>query len=153
MDGDQGSGLNPASSPTPPLRIRKQPIPVRVSRRQSLNNRNKSLKHSSNPSYPPRTSSILRDTNTSSKANCHEKIYSRRRKINASSSRSATSNAVCTSISDPSIGNSTARSTVPSYKERYLSGSTEIIGDFVPVNAEMALPSREAEQHTHFSNA
>jgi hypothetical protein len=154
MDIDQDPDRSLPSSPPKPLRIRKQPSPVRVSRPRHPSKDNKTPKHSSNPSYPPRTSSLRRDNDTAAAGdvNCREKIHSRQRGKHSSTGRPTQSSVASTSIFGPSIGGSAARSTVSSYKERYLSGSTDIIGDFVPVSADMALPTRKAEHQTGFSD-
>jgi hypothetical protein len=154
MDIDQDPDRSLPSSPPKPLRIRKQPSPAQVLRPQHPSKDNKAPKHSNNPSYPPRTSSLRKDNDTAAagNANYRKKIHSRQRGKHSSTGRPTPSSASSTSISGPSIGDSAARSTVSSYKERYLSSSTDIIGDFVPVNADMALPTRKAEHQTGFSD-
>jgi len=151
MDRGQRLDQDPPSSPTKPLRIRKQPSPVRVSRSQqpSDGDSNRPPRHSSHQHYPPRTSSLLgeNDSGVSGKGKSRERIHGRQKGDNSSTGRSMPSNTAYNSISDPPIGDFTERSTVSSLKERYLSGSTEITGDFVPVNADMAFSSREAEHH------
>lgn len=146
MDINQGIGRVPSSSPTKPLCIRKQPSQVCVARsQQHLNNNNNPSKISSDRSYPPRTSSLRRynDPDGSDRANRREKSHSRESSDNSSAVRSALSKAEGTSIFDTSIAGSpsVARSTVSSYKEHYFSGSSEIIGNFVPLDpADMAFP-------------
>jgi len=157
MDRGEGHDQDPPSSPTRPLCIRKQPSPVRLSRPQHRieGDSVKPPKNSSRQRYPPRTSSLLRDNDSGVSRKCKrgESIHGRQKSDNSPTSKSLPSNPVHNSISDPSFGDSTAHSTVSSLKERYLSGSTDIIGDFIPVNADMAFLSRKAEHRTVSPNA
>ncbi len=156
METGQGPSQDPPSSPTRPLRIRKHLSPLRLPRPQQVSeDGKKARKHSSNQRHPPRTSSLLRDKNAdaSGKVTNRERAHGGQKRSNSWTGQSAPSNAACTSTSDPFMDKSTAQSAVSSFKERYLSGSTEILGDFVPVNIDMALPSRRTEQHTVSCNA
>jgi hypothetical protein len=156
MDINQGLGQVPPSSPTKPLRICKEPRQVRVARSQQLNNN--LSKHSNSPSHPPRTSSLRRynDLNTSCRANCREKTHHRQKSDNSPVIRSALSRREFTNFSDTPIGHSrsTTRSTISSYKEHYLSGSSEIIGNFVLLDsANMVTPPPKAESNRAFPEA
>jgi hypothetical protein len=157
MDINHDRGQVPPSSPTKPLRIRKQPSQIHVARSQQQLNNNSS-KHSSNPSFPPRTSPLRRynDPDASGRTNCQEKTHTRQKSDNTSTLRSTVSQRENISISDNSFGQSpsTARSTVSSYKEHYLSGSSEIIGNFVPLDsANMVIPPPKAESNGAFPSA
>ena len=157
MDRDQEPDQHLPSSPTKPLRICKQPSPVKLSRSQppSDSDNIKQSKHSSRQRYPPRTSSLLRGNESGASGKCRrrEKSHGHHKKDHSSIDRSMPPNPAYNNIPDPPVGDSIAHSTVPSLKERYLSGSTEIIGDFMPVNADMVVPSREAEHQPDFSCA
>jgi hypothetical protein len=156
MDINQGTARVPPSSPPRPLRIRKQPNHTCAARSQQQPN-NKPSNPSSNPSYPPRTSSLRRYNNpdASNSTKRGEKNHRRQKSDNSSTVRSTLSRTECTSIFDTSIGGSpsTARSTVSNYKQYYLSGSSEIIGNFVPLEStDMAFPLPEAEHNRSFPN-
>jgi hypothetical protein len=143
MDINHGPGRVPPSSATQPLRIHKQHSPLRTSQSQHLNNDNYQPK-SISTNYPPRTSSLLRDNdrNASSRANPREKSHGRQNSNNSSIGRLTQSSAACTSISDPLIRGS--RSVPRSPISSYHSGSSEIIGNFIPVDTvNMNLPSVE----------
>jgi hypothetical protein len=152
MDINQGPGQVPSSSPTQPLRIRKQHSPLRIARSQHPSSDTSQPKPSSTH-YPPRTSSLRRDNDrdASSRTSSHQESYGRQKSNNSSTGRSTQSSAANTSISDPLIrgSQSAPRSPVSSYH----SGSSEIIGNFIPVDTvNMALPPLE-EHLTGFPNA
>jgi len=157
MDINQGTGRLLPSSPPRPLRIRKKPSPARVARSQQQLNNSKPSKPSNNPSYPPRTSSLRRnnDEDASGRAHRGEKSHRRQKSGHSSTVRSTLSRTEYPSIFDASTGGSpsTARSTVSSYKEHYLSGSSEIMGNFVPLEStDMAIQLPKAENRA-FPNA
>lgn len=157
MDINQGTGQLPPSSPPRLLRIRKQPSPVRVACSQQQLNNSKPSKPSNNPSYPPRTSSLRgnNDVDASDRAHRGEKSHRRQKSGHSSTVRSTLSRTGCPSIFDTSIGgsSSTVRSTISSYKEHYLSGSSEITGNFVPLtSADMAIQLPKADNRA-FPNA
>lgn len=150
IDMDQERGRLPRSSPTKPLRLRNQPSPDRIARNQHLNDDNYQPKPS-DTRYPPRTTSLHRgnDQDAFSRAHSREKNHGRQKSNNSSTGMSTLSSAAYTSISDPSARGS--KSTAPSPVSSYHSGSTEIIGNFVPVDtAHMALSPLEEERHTGF---
>lgn len=150
IDMDQERGRLPRSSPTKPLRLRNQPSPDRIARNQHLNDDNYQPKPS-DTRYPPRTTSLHRgnDQDAFSRAHSREKNHGRQKSNNSSTGMSTLSSAAYTSISDPSARGS--KPTAPSPVSSYHSGSTEIIGNFVPVDtAHMALSPLEEERHTGF---
>jgi hypothetical protein len=150
MDIDQERSRLPHSSPTKPLRLRNQPSPDRIARSQHLNDDN----HQPKPRdtrYPPRTTSLRKgnDQDAFSRAYPRKKNHGRQKSNNSSTGRSTLSSAAYTSISDPSVRGS--KSTAPSPVSSYHSGSTEIIGNFVPVDTvNMTLSPLEEERHTGF---
>lgn len=156
QEPDRAQRSSPA--PTKPLRIHKQPSPSRVARSQRSCDSNRTPGHFNATRYPPRTSSLRKDgdKNMVARDNCRVKNRVPQNNNNFSPVHSTQSTAVSTSIYDTSIAGSqsTARSTVSSFKELYISDSAEIIGNFVPVNTvEMVLPSLIADDYTNLSDA
>jgi hypothetical protein len=150
MDIDQERSQIPRSSPTKPSRLRNQHSPDRIAQNQHLNDENYRPKPS-DTRYPPRTTSLHRDNEQDafSRAYPRKKNHGRQKSNNSSTGRSTLSSAAYTSISDPSVRGS--KSTAPSPVSSFHSGSTEIIGNFIPVdNANMALSPLEEERYTGF---
>ncbi len=150
MDIDQERGRLSRSSPTKPLRFRNHLSPDRIARNQHLNEDNYQPK-TSDTRYPPRITSFHRgnDQDAFRRAHSRKKNHGRQKSNNSSTGKSTLSSAAYTSIYDPSVHSS--KSTAPSPMSSYHSGSTEIIGNFVPVDtAHMALSPLEEERHSGF---
>lgn len=154
MDLGQDATRIPPRSPIKPkpLHVRKQSSHVQLARSQQHLNENKTYQeHYKTPVYPPRTSSIREVVQSFDIPQDHATLAEPPSGL-VSTTRSSLSSyrdryISVTSPELPSTGVSTTRSTAASYKESYLSNaSPEIMGDFVPINPlDMAYRSATAE--------
>ncbi|KAH9224493.1 hypothetical protein DL95DRAFT_452248 [Leptodontidium sp. 2 PMI_412] len=156
----QGPSMDPSSefaqplihSHTKPLQIRKPSGQLRVAQsHQQLNGNAPNHGVSSSPIYPPRRSSIrnFNELNASPPSRSRENGHQRQHSDTPSAFRSTISSKgdffsdTSVDASTPSMTSPhTARSTVSSNHAHYLSDSSGIIGNFVPVGA-----NKMANQH------
>jgi len=131
---DGASHISHSPSRPKPLHIRKQSSQIHIANQHNSSNHSEIV-------HPPRTSSIRsRHPADSEIFNLHSTCTKTPSVVE--SAPSAHSSYRAQYISDTSINSpSTARSTVSSYKGRYLSrASSEIMGDFIPVDASDMTP-------------
>ncbi|PVH88715.1 hypothetical protein DL98DRAFT_622222 [Cadophora sp. DSE1049] len=148
----------PVNSDTRPLQSRKPSGQLRVARSQQQLNINESNHGiSSSPVYPPRRSSIrnFNDLNVSPSSRYREHSHQRQHSDTPSAYRSTISSKgdlfsdTSFDASTPSMTTShTTRSTGSSNHEHYLSDSSGIIGNFVPVGG-----SKMSNQHASSSSS
>ncbi|KAG4444426.1 hypothetical protein IFR05_000017 [Cadophora sp. M221] len=145
MNPSAGFAQPPIHSHTKPLQIRKPSGQLRVAQsHQQLNGNTTNHGVSSSPIYPPRRSSIrnFNELNTSPTPRDRENVHQRQHSDTPSAFRSTISSKG-DFLSDTSVDASTpsmtspltARSTASSNHAHYLSDSSGIIGNFVPVGA------------------
>jgi hypothetical protein len=154
MDLDRDAArFSPRSPIKPkPLHVRKQSSHVQLARSQQHLNQNKTYQeHYKTPVYPPRTSPTREGVQSFDIPQDHATLAETPSGLNNTTRSSLSSYRdryiSGISVEAPSTGVSTTRSTVSSYKESYLSdASPEIMGDFVPINPlDMAYRPATAE--------
>ncbi len=141
LDRDFASYFEPTT--TLPLRIYKQVDQAHTNQNQQQlgdSNQDKNT-YKENTAFPPRTSSLRKsnDLPVAEPLDHREIAHNRQRSDATSGVPSTLSSYRGECLSDASIGHfspvDTARSTPSSYKGHYLSGSSGIIGNFVPINS------------------
>lgn len=144
MDPDRKSASSTNSANPPPLRINKQTKQVRIAPSQQQQGENNSDKEST--FFPPRTSSMRNTNALPALESVRREVAHRRKPSDATSGVPSTLSSYRGHyLSDASGGQSSAidttRSTVSSYKAHYVSGSSDIIGNFVPIDSQVMAPS------------